>query len=142
MGSMEKVSTLQVPSDLKALDDVLNWFEVFKADIASQRDWMECQLALTEAFTNVVLHAHKHLPSTTPVEIQLRLSGAVLELSVWDQGIPFDLMGYLAALPQRVNTENEGGRGLFLIKAIASEIGYIQDAQGRNGLVIRKHLVR
>ncbi|NJL97799.1 MAG: ATP-binding protein [Synechococcaceae cyanobacterium SM2_3_2] len=137
---MKKVSMLQVPSTLKALDDVLNWLEIFKPDIKFPRDWMECQLALTEAFTNAVIHAHQDLPDSTPIEIRICLQESQVDLSIWDRGKAFDLPAYLATLPQKVNTQLEGGRGLFLIKAVASKIDYVQDDQGRNGLIISKKL--
>ena len=50
---------IQVPSDLKALDQVLFQFnKIYQASIP-QKDWLQCQLALVEGFTNAVRHAHQ-----------------------------------------------------------------------------------
>lgn len=139
---MNKLSIIQVPSRLDVLEDVLDWFELFKRSMNAPRAWMECQLALTEAFTNVVRHAHQDLPDTTPVQIRAKLTSASLELSIWDQGPTFDFEQHLANVPEHVNNSSEGGRGLFLIKAIANEVRYISNGHGHNALVIVKNFTQ
>ncbi|MBL1211004.1 ATP-binding protein, partial [Geminocystis sp. GBBB08] len=52
----------QVKTDLIYLEEVLLQFESVKQDWIRQKDWLQCQLALAEGFTNAVRHAHRNKP--------------------------------------------------------------------------------
>ncbi|MEL7510463.1 MAG: ATP-binding protein, partial [Cyanobacteria bacterium J06554_1] len=90
---MLKQDQLIVQSKLEDLTQVQQWFDVFCS--ASQLPWLEAvfdqvNLALAEGFTNAVRHAHSHLPTDTPIEIDLLLWQEKLEVQIWDMGEPFD----------------------------------------------------
>ncbi|MFY7804580.1 MAG: ATP-binding protein [Limnoraphis robusta] len=82
---------LQVNSDLGALEDVLAWYQQLKTQPIPQPIWWQCQIALAEGFTNAVNHAHKNLPCTTPIHLQVTVFNESLEICIWDYGPPFDL---------------------------------------------------
>jgi serine/threonine-protein kinase RsbW len=42
----------------------------------------QCILAVSEAFTNAVRHAHKNLPRETPIELEITVVNEGLELKV------------------------------------------------------------
>ncbi|NJN76653.1 MAG: hypothetical protein HC796_11375 [Synechococcaceae cyanobacterium RL_1_2] len=87
-----------IPSDLDALGNLLATFNSLKMDFIPEQDWLESQLALAEAFTNAVRHAHKNLDSSTQIEINIQIFRSYLEIYVWDHGESFDLIGLLEVL--------------------------------------------
>lgn len=132
-------SCLQVNTSLDALSQVLSWFEGFNHPPVPRKVWLQCQLAVAEGFTNAVRHAHQWLPLETPIDLEVRLFDRYLELRIWDQGEPFNMEAFIAHLPSKINEEDEGGRGVMLMKTIASHLSYVRQADGRNCLLITKH---
>lgn len=133
---------LQVETELEELKEVLQWFEdlVFPA-IPQTMGW-QCEVALVEAFTNAVRHAHQNLPKTTPIDLEVELFPNFLEMRIWDQGKPFDLKAKLQISKQETNSlEKEGGRGLQFIKKLTDELQYLNLPNRRNCLVMRKKYI-
>lgn len=108
-----KHHAFEVKSRLEALDDVLNASNQVFAPLISADDWLQVQLAIAEAFTNVVRHAHTHLPQDTPVRIQMTLYGHALELKIFDMGPSFDFHRKLAHLRQHPEKLRGGGVALL-----------------------------
>lgn len=131
-------AVLRVKTKLDDLNLVLDWFAQFDQPPLPHGIWLECQLALAEAFTNAVRHAHHNRDPQTPIEIQVGIQDHSLEICVWDQGDPFDLMDTVALVKESPHHDQEGGRGLFLLKRIASQLSYERDADGRNCLRLLK----
>lgn len=96
-------------------------------------------MALVEAFTNAVRHAHQNLPKTTPIDLEVKLLPNFLEMRIWDRGQPFDFQAKLRKGEQNVDSiEKEGGRGLQFIKKLTDELQYLNLPNHRNCLVMRK----
>ncbi len=135
-----KEARLQVETDLNAVPEVLQWFEQFTSPLLPQQFCGECQLALVEGFTNAVRHAHRRLPPTTPIVLELNLFPQYLEMRVWDRGEPFDWQAKLEALCQEDidPLEKEGGRGLMFMDQLTDELSYIRFTDDRNCLLMRK----
>lgn len=91
---------LIVQSDLHTIAQILRWFESFRQPPLSQQVWLQAQIALVEAFTNAVRHAHANLPMQTSIKIEAGLYREHLEIKVWDQGLPFDLEQLLNQVEQ------------------------------------------
>jgi len=70
--------SFQVDSDLRSLDTVLKYFQQLEPAGIPQKDWLQCQLALAEGFTNAVRHAHRHLPPEIPIEIEIEITRSVM----------------------------------------------------------------
>ncbi len=124
---MTQSNRLQVKTDLNDLSQVIEWINQWKPSALSETEWLQCQIALAEGFTNAVRHAHRALPATTPIEIALNLYPSHLEICIWDQGEPFDLIATLAALPTPDAENAESGRGLQLIRRVADELFYTRN---------------
>ncbi len=130
---------LQVKTELEALKEVLQWFEGLVFPLVPQRIGWQCEVALVEAFTNAVRHAHQNLPETTPIDLEVKLSPNFLEMRIWDRGQPFDFQAKLRKGEQNVDCiEKEGGRGLQFIKKLTDELQYLNLPNHRNCLVMRK----
>jgi serine/threonine-protein kinase RsbW len=130
---------LQVKTELEALKEVLQWFEGLVFPLVPQRIGWQCEVALVEAFTNAVRHAHQNLPKTTPIDLEVKLLPNFLEMRIWDRGQPFDFQAKLRKGEQNVDSiEKEGGRGLQFIKKLTDELQYLNLPNHRNCLVMRK----
>ena len=135
-----KQSHLQVTTDLNAVTEVLQWFERFISPQLPDRFWGGCKLALVEGFTNVVRHAHRHLPKTTPIELELKVFRESMEIRIWDRGEPFDLLAKLQALSEEEMDplEKENNRGLIFMYKLTDELSYERLSDNRNCLFMRK----
>lgn len=133
---------LQVTTELEALKEVLQWFEALVFPLVPQKIGWQCEVALVEAFTNAVRHAHQDLPETTPIDLEVELLPNFLEMRIWDQGQPFDIQAKLRKGEKEAGSmEKEGGRGLQFIKKLTDELQYLNLPNHRNCLVMRKHYV-
>ena len=135
---MTKTIQLQVKTDLNELVEVLVWFNQLYQDSVPKIDWLKCQTALAEAFTNVVRHAHKDRPLETPIELEAALSSDYLEIRIWDYGPQFDLEYKVSSLPSEVDETATGGRGLYLLKQIADGISYTRNGDRNCLLLVKK----
>ncbi|MBE9119143.1 anti-sigma regulatory factor [Lusitaniella coriacea LEGE 07157] len=130
---------LTVLSDLKEFNQVLEWFNQTYCDSIPQKDWLQCQLALAEGFTNAVRHAHKNLTAETPIEFEVTLKETSLEIRIWDRGPSFNLQEYFENLSQEPDYHSGGGRGIVLMYKIADRLTYTRLEDNRNCLLIVKN---
>jgi len=144
MKSNQKVKQyhLQVKTELEALKEVLQWFESLVFPLVPQKMGWQCEVALVEAFTNAVRHAHHDLPKTTPIDLEVKLLPNFLEMRIWDRGQPFDIQTKLRKSERDADVmEREGGRGLQFINKLTDELQYLNLPNHRNCLVMRKNYV-
>jgi serine/threonine-protein kinase RsbW len=132
-------ASLQVGTDLNALGQVLSWFDRFASPSISQRIWLQCKTALAEGFTNAVRHAHKNQSSDVPIEIEVKKSPNSFEIRILDYGLPFNLEEKLKTLPDEIDLEATGGRGLKIMHSIADCLTYTRISANQNCLSIVKY---
>lgn len=137
---MSQKLSLNIGSDLRNLAAVLSWFESLRPLLSDDTAWQQCRIAMVEAFTNAVRHAHRDQPLETPISLEASLDDHVLVIQVCDRGDPFDLEDYLQHLPPN-SLDAEGGRGLRLIRDIADQLSYRRNGDRGNCLRIVKQLV-
>lgn len=131
---------LQVNTDLNALSQVLEWFEQFNCSPTPPKAWLQCQLALAEGFTNAVRHAHLGQSTDLLIDLEVKAFNDCMEIRIWDQGAPFDLVQWLHTMPKEFDNEAEGGRGLRLMERIADVLTYTRTPDARNCLlIVKKH---
>lgn len=138
--SVLKQISFKVESDLKALDQVLCYFDQINQPWIPKKDWLQCQLALAEGFTNAVRHAHKNLSNDISIEVEICLKSDSLEIRIWDFGPPFDLEGFLEANGSQDNRFAGHGQGLLILQKIAAHLSYCRTDDNRNCLLIVKDL--
>jgi serine/threonine-protein kinase RsbW len=89
----------------------------------------DVQLAITEACANVVEHA----VDTDTYEVRIELASDRCAITVLDQGGGFDA----TRVPKDVVDDNEGGRGLRLMRALVDNVAF--EDQPQTGAVV--HMV-
>lgn len=134
-------SEINVPSDLKFLNIVENWLMgCLETELKGSVDWSRqssrLRLALVEAYSNVVRHAHKDQPYL-PVLIRLELKEQDIALEVWDYGEGYDLSEYLAPNPLE---KQEGGYGWLIINRLMDKVEYQLQLNGGNCLKLEATL--
>lgn len=129
---------IEVPSDLKALDQVLVQFNEIYQNSIPLRDWLQCRLALAEGFTNAVRHAHKNLPPEIPIRIEVLLKETAMEIRIWDYGSAFDLHGFITENSQKHANWLASGRGIPILNKISNRLDYYRTEQQQNCLLIVK----
>ncbi|ACC80355.1 ATP-binding protein [Nostoc punctiforme] len=131
---------LKVNTDLTASSQVLFWFDQMnQPPIPNKEVWWQCQTLLMEGFTNIVEHAHKNLPIETPIEIEAVRVNKYIEIRIWSQGEPFDLEQQLRQISEFDENEQERGRGLKIMSAIADKLSYEPTEDNRYCLFISKY---
>lgn len=95
-------------------------------------------LAVNEAISNVIRHAHHGRPEAE-MEIECRLLPESVEVCIYDEGEPFDLAKVPHMDPAEIRV---GGRGVFLMRALMDELTC--DPRGNRGNALRmiKHCRR
>ena len=139
MANFNKIS-FHVQSDLSHLEKVLGQFETLNQEWVNPKDWLQCQLALAEGFTNAVRHAHKKLPPDTSIEIEIIVSKVAITIKIWDYGEKFDLNLGEKSLAQQNRNYSTGGRGIAILKKIADYLSYDRCDDHRNCLIIHKKI--
>jgi serine/threonine-protein kinase RsbW len=132
---------LHVPSDLKFLTIVENWLlGSLEVELGDTVDWTRqsnrFRLALVEAYSNVVRHAHRSQPNV-PVLISLVLKDRDITLEIWDHGQGYDLSTYLAPDP---TDKQESGYGWLIMNRLMDRVEYRLQVNGRNCLKLEANL--
>lgn len=132
---------LHVPSDLKFLTIVENWLlGCLEVELGESVEWPRqsnrLRLALVEAYSNVVRHAHKDQPNL-PVLIRLELKDRDIILEIWDHGQGFDLSTYL---PPNPDDKQENGYGWLIMNRLMDRVEYRLQVNGLNCLKLETSL--
>lgn len=132
---------LNVPSDLKFLAVVERWLlDCLQIELGDSVEWTRqsnrLRLALVEAYSNVVRHAHRDQPDL-PVLLRLELDDRDVALEIWDHGNGFDLSTYL---PPNPDDKQEGGYGWLIMNRLMDKVEYRLQVNGRNCLKLETNL--
>lgn len=132
---------LHVPSDIRFLKIVEEWLlGCLEAEIGDLVDWPQqanrLRLVLSEAYSNVVRHAHHQQPNL-PVLIRLELQGQEVKLEIWDYGRGYDLSTYLSPKPEDMQ---EHGYGWLILNRLMDKVEYRLQISGRNCLSLAADL--
>lgn len=134
-------SQLIVPSNLSYIRLVERWFlEFVEVNLQQSFDWQQhsnhLRLALAEAFSNVVIHAHQQ-QADLPIKLQLEIADHKIILKIWDLGKGFDPLTYQ---PPQPTEYREGGYGWMIINQIMDQVDYLTLSDGSNCLCLQFNL--
>jgi serine/threonine-protein kinase RsbW len=130
---------LTISSDLRLLSVARSFAEsVCQAACLSEADTGAVILALHEAVSNVIRHAHQDLPGAA-LTIECTLGDDRMEIYVQDEGPPFNLAAVPAMNPAEMRM---GGRGVFLMRTLMDELHCAPLPERGNLLRMVKYLTR
>jgi serine/threonine-protein kinase RsbW len=132
---------LHLPSDLRFLAIAEEWlFSTLKLELGDQIDWTRqtsrLRLALVEAYSNVVRHAHRDQPEL-PVILKLELENHELSIQIWDRGAGYDPSDYRAPAPE---DKQEHGYGWLILNRLMDRVEYRLQTDGGNCLTLEASL--
>ena len=141
MGSLEQKFTLHVPSSTQNLALIREFVNNIGAQAGlGEDDVAKLELAVDEACTNVIEHAHGGDVSKDVV-VRAVFDEKTLRIEVVDTGVGFDP----ATLPQPelgtlVHDRKSGGLGLRVMKTLMDEVSYEIQPGSSNRLRMVKRL--
>lgn len=110
---------LKLPSDLDHVAQARDFVLHFCRHSGFDRDTSEgLALAVHEAITNVIRHAHRQIPQAS-LEVQCYRNNDRIEIHILDEGEPFDVTAVPELDPAEVRV---GGRGVYLMRALTDEL--------------------
>ena len=97
-------------------------------------------LAVDEACTNVIKHAHKY-NSRKPIEILLYIDSKKIKIIISDKGSGFDVSKVKDPdLKKYIKESRHSGLGIYLIKALMDDVKYAFKPGVRNTVEMIKYL--
>jgi serine/threonine-protein kinase RsbW len=93
-------------------------------------------LAMSEAVSNVIRHAHRDRAGAQ-FQIQCLISAESITVDILDEGDPFDVTAVPSLDPGEIRV---GGRGVFLMRALMDELSCEPRPNGGNTLRMVKRL--
>jgi serine/threonine-protein kinase RsbW len=130
---------LTIPSELHLLPVARMFVEsVCQAGGLDQAATNAVVLAVNEATSNVIRHAHRDRPAS-PLHLQCRLLQDGIEIQLVDEGPTFDLSHVPHMDPGEVRV---GGRGVFLMRQLMDELTSESRPQGGNVMRMIKRCPR
>ncbi len=125
MKQTNNIHSLSVEASTAQLAKVRNFVAAYAKDLGlSDKEIGNIRLAVDEAYTNIIKHAYKNLPSK-PVSIELGSTGDQLWISIKDEGESFDPSTYNEPdLKERIKNKQRGGMGVYLIQKLMDNVQY------------------
>ncbi len=132
---------LNVPSELNFLIVVENWLlDSLKVALGDSVDWKiqapRLRLALAEAYSNVVRHAHRDQPDL-PILFRLEIKDRDVALEIWDRGNGYNISNYIEPDPQ---DKQESGYGWLIMQRLMDRVEYRLQVNGLNCLKLETSL--
>lgn len=132
---------LKIPS----LTDNLQIIREFVIKVATKAGFNEetqeqIALAVDEACTNVIKHAHKY-NSRKPIEILLYVDSKKIKIIISDKGSGFDVAKVEDPdLKKYIKESRHSGLGIYLIKALMDDVKYAFNPGVKNKVEMVKYL--
>jgi len=121
------------PAFAQAFDELRRGLDLMQL---APRPRFAAELVFEEVVANVVRHGVRP-DGETQVSVAVALEDGVVRLTFLDDGVPFDPRGRPDPAPaQDLEHAAVGGRGLMLIRSVASAVEYLRTPEGQNRLTV------
>jgi serine/threonine-protein kinase RsbW len=124
-----ETTELRFPSRIEAVDQAATAVAEYMSRLGiGEEVAFGVDLAVREAVTNAIIHGNK-LDEAKAVEVKLRTTPEVFEISVHDQGSGFNP----SEIPDPTKDENllkTSGRGIFFMRNFMDEVDWFADPEG------------
>ncbi len=118
------MNSIIIYSDQLAFNRYQFWFLAIKQTYSeNSTDWDSVEIAMNEAFNNALLHGNKN-NGLKKIKLSHEInSEKMLQFSVLDEGIGFDLKRTESFLANQ-KSDTEGGRGILFMKSLSEKFSY------------------
>lgn len=90
----------------------------------SKQQVADIQLAVDEAYTNIIKHAYNS-DDSKKVMINLEFDGDKMVVTLTDHGIGFDIEKYRGPnLKKQIEKKKRGGMGVYLMRKLMDDVSY------------------
>ncbi|MFN8361317.1 MAG: ATP-binding protein [Candidatus Kapaibacterium sp.] len=115
--------TLVMSSERKSISNVEPFLmSLPECQSLEETRWFNILIAVTEAVNNAIIHGNKSNPHKQ-VTLSVAQDGGDIVISVLDEGVGFN-PATVRDPREPENLLREGGRGVFLIQALAKSVDY------------------
>jgi len=119
----DAVSSQTFSADRTAPRAATAWLRGLATGLSPSR-LADAELCTDELVTNVVRYA-ANVGATQTVTVRVERVGSEVEITIEDEGPPFDPTATApVSMPRTLDEALPGGRGLLLVRAIAPRFGY------------------
>lgn len=117
--------SISVQASTKQLAEVRNFVAKYAKEFGfNKQDVADIQLAVDEAYTNIIKHAYQH-DEQKKVDIELGYNSNVFWVSLMDTGDAFDPSSYSKPdVRQKIKEKKRGGVGVYLIRKLMDDVQY------------------
>ena len=140
-----KVKTQKYKLKIPSVTENLQMIREFVLKIAAKAGFNEenqeqIALAVDEACTNVIKHAHHH-DARRLMDIQIQTDASKIKITITDRGQGFDLTKLRDPDIERFIKESKhGGLGIYLIKTLMDEVDYDFKPGVKNQVQLTKYI--
>lgn len=129
---MEKHKKETVELKIPSLPEFVGIARLTLSGVASRMNFSydeieDLKIALAEACNNAILHAHANNKSDEAILVKFTMEVDGLRIEVIDKGTGFDPRKTERKKPP---PSEEGGMGIFLIKALVDEVNFLSSSEG------------
>lgn len=129
---MEKHKKETVELKIPSLPEFVGIARLTLSGVASRMNFSydeieDLKIALAEACNNAILHAHANNKNDEVIAVKFTMEVDGLRIEVIDKGTGFDPSKTERKKPP---TSEEGGMGIFLIKALVDEVNFLSSSEG------------
>jgi len=140
-----KVKSQKYRLKIPSITENLQMIREFVLKIASKAGFNEetqeqIALAVDEACTNVIKHAHHH-DARRLMDIQIQTDMNKMRITITDKGSGFDVTKLKDPdLEKYIKESKHGGLGIYLIKTLMDEVNYEFNPGVKNQVQLTKYL--
>jgi len=140
-----KVKTQRYKLKIPSITENLQMIREFVLKIAAKAGFNEetqeqIALAVDEACTNVIKHAHHH-DARRLMDIQIRTDANKMKITITDKGRGFDITKLKDPdIEKFIKESRHGGLGIYLIKTLMDEVDYEFKPGVKNQVQLTKYL--
>jgi serine/threonine-protein kinase RsbW len=140
-----KAKTQKYKLKIPSITENLQMIREFVLKIAAKTGFNEetqeqIALAVDEACTNVIKHAHNHDASRL-MDIQIQTDANKMKITITDKGRGFDITKLKDPdVEKYIRESRHGGLGIYLIKTLMDEVDYEFNPGVKNQVQLTKYI--
>lgn len=137
---MSAKAAIQVRNDFEELERLSEFLSAFwKSNELRQDELLDVNLALEEAFANVVMHGFED-QGEHQIDVQISVEHNTIRVTVEDEGVPFNPLNAADVdVTTPLESRSIGGLGMFMVRKLTDKLTYTREGN-RNRLIMEKRI--